>query len=387
MTLINQTSQLIEELNHFKHSPFVTIDTEFIRETTFWPKLCLIQLAIPGKVILIDPLAEDIDLSSFFELMANQDVVKVFHAARQDIEIIYNLSKIIPSPIFDTQIAAMVCGYRESISYEQLVRDISKKTISKTLRFTDWKSRPLTPEQLEYAKSDVTYLIDIYLYLKAEMEKKNRTDWGNEELALLENKEIYEAPPEQSWKRIKFNFKKAEELAVLQKLSFWRECEARKHNVPRQHILKDEILVQLAQQQPKTESKLLKMRRFPINANKSDYLSAILQCIQDGLATAPESLPKLPTAKSLPKGTQSKVEILKFLLKIISEKENVNAKVIASSEDLEYLVITKDKNSSVLLNTWRKDIFGAKALELLDGKLAIKVNNGEVVFFNHKEND
>ncbi|WP_370931955.1 ribonuclease D [Bartonella sp. DGB1] len=384
MPLINTNPQLIESLKSIEHTDFVTIDTEFIREKTFWAKLCLIQIATRDKVILIDPLAENINLQPFFDLMQNKKILKIFHSARQDIEIIYHLSKIIPEPIYDTQIAAMICGYNDSISYEKLVSDICKKNLSKASRFSNWENRPLSAQQLEYAEYDVTYLVDIYLYLKNKIEQQNRQTWGDDELAILTDKNTYDSSPELAWHKIKYNFKKSKEKSILQNLAFWRECLAQTNNVPRSHILKDEILIDIAQQQPKTINSLFKLRRFPLNSlQKKLYAEDIINCVKNSTDQIIDDLPKIKKYKNFPSELQGKLEILKLLLKIIGEQEKVAPRLIASVADLEKFILAKDKSESKLFQGWRKKIFGAKATKLLNGQLALKINNNKIEFFTN----
>ena len=256
MHLITRQNELDAAISDLSKSDFVTIDTEFIRETTFWPELCLIQLATPDTTALIDPLAPGIDLKPFFQLMANEQVLKVFHAARQDIEIIFHLGDLIPHPVFDTQVAAMVCGFGESVSYDQLVQRITGEQIDKSSRFTDWRHRPLSDKQLTYALADVTHLIDVYRHLKAELEREGRSEWLTEEMEVLTSRSTYDLHPEDAWKRLKMRLRKPIELAVLQQVAAWREREARERNVPRGRVLKDDALYEIAQQQPKDGSRI-----------------------------------------------------------------------------------------------------------------------------------
>ncbi|MGQ8632818.1 ribonuclease D, partial [Agrobacterium sp. DKPNP3] len=244
--MIETTAALAEACTELAKSEFITIDTEFLRETTFWPELCLVQMASPTLEVLVDPLAKGIDLTPMFELMANPNVVKVFHAARQDIEIIYHLGGLIPHPIFDTQVAAMVCGFGDSISYDQLVQKIKNVQIDKSSRFTDWSRRPLTEKQLDYALADVTHLRDVYLALKAQLEREGRSLWLTEEMDILESRDTYDMHPDDAWLRLKSRLRKPTELAILKFVAAWREREARSRNVPRSRVLKDDAIFEIA---------------------------------------------------------------------------------------------------------------------------------------------
>lgn len=263
MHVITTQKELETVLAAFEKSDFVTVDTEFIRETTFWPILCLIQMAAPGVTALIDPLAPDIDLKPFFKLMANEAVVKVFHAARQDIEIIVHLGDLVPHPVFDTQVAAMVCGFGDSVSYDQLVQRITGARLDKSSRFTDWRHRPLSDKQLDYALADVTHLIEVYQHLSAELARENRAHWLNEEMEVLTSRETYDPHPEDAWKRLKMRLRKPQELAIVQGVAAWREREARERDVPRGRVLKDDAIYEVAQQAPRDAAALGKLRTTP----------------------------------------------------------------------------------------------------------------------------
>ena len=263
MHIITAQHELQSVIAAFEKCEFVTVDTEFIRETTYWPEVCLIQMAAPGITALIDPLSPDIDLAPFFALMGNEKVTKVFHAARQDIEIIFHLGGLIPHPVFDTQVAAMVCGFGDSVSYDQLVQKITGAHLDKSSRFTDWRHRPLSEKQLEYALADVTHLIDVYNHLKAELERENRAHWLNEEMEVLTSRETYDPHPEDAWKRLKMRIRKPLELAILQAVAAWREREARERNVPRGRVIKDDAIYEIAQQQPRDATALARLRTTP----------------------------------------------------------------------------------------------------------------------------
>jgi ribonuclease D len=370
--MIETTAELAAACETLANGQYLTIDTEFLRETTFWPQLCLIQMAGPDIAVIVDPMAKDIDLAPFFELMANTDVVKVFHAARQDIEIIYNLGKLIPHPIFDTQVAAMVCGFGDSVSYDQLVSRIKNVHIDKSSRFTDWSRRPLSEKQLDYALADVTHLRDVYLHLKEELEREGRSLWLTEEMAILEAKETYDIHPDDAWQRLKMRLKKPVELAVLQKVAAWREREARSRNVPRGRILKDDGLYEIAQQQPKDTEALSRLRTIPKGWERSAAGTAILEAVNAALELPKADMPKLPRQNQAPEGAQAAGEMLKVLLKLIAEKQGVAAKIIANSDDLERIASEGPKADVDALKGWRRELFGDTALKLINGEVALR---------------
>ncbi|MCF3642309.1 ribonuclease D [Rhizobium sp. TRM95111] len=370
--MIETTEALAEACQILARSDYLTIDTEFLRETTFWPELCLIQMAGPEAAVIVDPLARGLDLSPFFALMADTSVLKVFHAARQDIEIIYNLGKLIPHPIFDTQVAAMVCGFGDSVSYDQLVQKVTGEHIDKSSRFTDWRRRPLTDKQLDYALADVTHLRDVYLFLKGRLEAEGRTTWLAEEMAVLEATETYDMHPDDAWRRLKMRIRKPMELAVLQKIAAWREREARGRNVPRSRILKDDVLFEVAQQQPADAEALSRLRTIPKGWERSQGGAALLEAINEALATPKTDLPKLPRQVQPPEGAAAATEMLKVLLKLISEKQGVAAKVVASSDDLEKIAIDGETAEVPALSGWRRELFGDTALALIGGKVALR---------------
>ena len=378
MNLITRQNELDAAISDLSKSDFVTIDTEFIRETTFWPELCLIQLATPDTTALIDPLAPGIDLKPFFELMANEQVLKVFHAARQDIEIIFHLGDLIPHPVFDTQVAAMVCGFGESVSYDQLVQRITGEQIDKSSRFTDWRHRPLSDKQLTYALADVTHLIDVYRHLKAELEREGRSEWLTEEMEVLTSRSTYDLHPEDAWKRLKMRLRKPIELAVLQQVAAWREREARERNVPRGRVLKDDAVYEVAQQQPKDTTALGRLRTIPKGWERSSAAGSLMEAVNRALAIPREELPKLPRQSAPSEGASAAAEVLKVLLRIVAEQEGVAAKVVANSEDIERLATEGERAEVAALHGWRREVFGEKALKLIRGELAIKFENRRI---------
>ena len=314
----------------------MTVDTEFLRETTYFPILCVAQLASDDEAVVVDALAEGLDLAPFFKLMANEKVLKVFHAARQDIEIVWHRAKIIPHPVFDTQVAAMVLGYGDSISYDQLVQRITGDPLDKSHRFTDWTRRPLTAAQLKYAVSDVTHLRDVYRALSADIDKRKRAEWVDEEMKVLTSPETYRMEPENAWQRLKTRARKPKELAVLMEVAAWREREAQARDVPRGRVLKDEVIGDLAVQAPTTAEKLAGLRSLPKGFERSKWGHDILDAVKRGLARDPKSLPLMERAKQGMNGAAT-VELLKVLLRMTAERNGVAAKVIATVDDLEQI--------------------------------------------------
>ncbi|MCQ8781412.1 ribonuclease D [Mangrovibrevibacter kandeliae] len=369
--MITTTGALEEACEDLARAEFVTVDTEFIRETTFWPELCLIQVASDALAVLIDPLVKGIDLSPFFALMADPSVMKVFHAARQDLEIVYKLGELIPQPLFDTQVAAMVCGFGESIAYDQLVARTTDARIDKTSRFTDWRHRPLSEQQLSYALADVTHLRDVYRVLKASLEQDGRSDWLAEEMAILSDPATYDLHPDDAWTRLKLRVKKPIELAIMKEVAAWREREARSRNQPRGRVLKDDAIYEIAQQAPKDEQALGRLRTIPRGFERSQTGQEILAAVARALAIPKGELPSIPRPPQLPEGTAAGVEFLRVLLKIVAEEERVAAKMIASGDDLEQLSAKGADADVPALSGWRRQLFGERALELLDGRTAL----------------
>ncbi|MER9438710.1 ribonuclease D [Mesorhizobium sp. M0618] len=382
MNVITTQKELETVLAAFEKSDFVTVDTEFIRETTFWPILCLIQMAAPGVTALIDPLAPDIDLKPFFRLMANEAVVKVFHAARQDIEIIVHLGDLVPHPVFDTQVAAMVCGFGDSVSYDQLVQRITGARLDKSSRFTDWRHRPLSDKQLDYALADVTHLIEVYQHLSAELERENRAHWLNEEMEVLTSRETYDPHPEDAWKRLKMRLRKPQELAIVQGVAAWREREARERDVPRGRVLKDDAIYEVAQQAPRDTAALGKLRTTPKGWERSSTATALLGAVNTALALPKEQMPKLPKSFQPPEGSSAAAELLKVLLRIVAEKEGVASKVLASSDDIDRIAAEGEEADVPALQGWRRAVFGEAALKLVRGEIGIKFDKRKIAVFD-----
>lgn len=379
MPMITDTLALEMACKRLARFDYVTIDTEFMREMTFFPRLCLIQLAGPDESVIIDPLAPDLDLSSFLALMRNPKVTKVFHAGRQDIEILWYLDKCIPSPVFDTQIAAMVCGYGDSVSYEQLAHDLANAKIDKSSRFTDWSQRPLTEAQLSYAQSDVTFLRDVYRALLANLEKTGRRHWLDEEMQVLTSPSTYELDPDNAWQRLKGRVRKPKELAVLIEVAALREREARSRDVPRGRILKDDAMIDIAVSAPRSAEALGRLRSIPSGFGRSRIGAELIECVERGLLRDPKALPSQVKVERKPYSGAT-VELLKVLLRMISDSERVASKIVSTVDDLE--AIASDDNADVnALRGWRREVFGQKALDLKHGKLALAMDNGRIVLF------
>ncbi len=373
---ITTTSELAAVCRRMASHSFVTVDTEFLRETTYYPLLCVAQMASPDEAVVVDALAPGIDLGPFFSLMADEKVMKVFHAARQDIEIVWHLAKLIPHPIFDTQVAAMVLGYGDSISYDQLVQRITGDALDKSYRFTDWTRRPLSDAQLSYAVSDVTHLRDVYHALVDDLARRGRADWVQEEMHVLTSADTYRMDPENAWRRLKTRVRKPRELAVLIEVAAWREREAQSRDVPRSRVLKDEAIADIAVQAPTTTEKLRNLRSLPKGFERSRWGEAIVEAVSHGLDRDVKSLPRPARLPPSANGT-AVVELLKVLLRMISESHHVAAKVIATVDDLERIA-ADDAADVPALTGWRRELFGVKALALKRGHLALAIERGKV---------
>lgn len=370
MKIITDTKALAKACKQCADHSFCTVDTEFLRETTFWPILCLIQIACPEDEWIIDVQAEGIDLSPFYELMGDETVLKVFHAARQDVEIIYHLAGLIPNPIFDTQVAAMVCGYGDSISYDQLVQKTTGENLDKSSRFTDWSRRPLSEKQLTYAIADVTHLRDVYLKLNASLKEQGRSHWVDEEMKILTSPETYDMPPDQAWKRMKMRARKPRELAILKHVTKWREETARENDVPRGRVIRDDAIYDICVRAPSSMKKLLELRGLSKGFDKNRYGEGLLNAIAQANEIPDEELEKIPRPRQAPEGSQAATEMLKVLLKITTEKHGVAAKIIATVDELEK--IAADDNADVpALKGWRRELFGNRALDLKNGRIAL----------------
>jgi ribonuclease D len=377
MEMITTTDELAAVCNRLAKHPVITVDTEFLRETTYYPLLCVVQMASADEAVVVDTLAGGIDLKPFFDLMANENVLKVFHAARQDIEIIFHRASIIPHPVFDTQVAAMVLGYGDSIAYDQLVERITGHRPDKTHRFTDWSNRPLTQDQVTYALADVTHLRDVFAALDADLKKRGRSEWVSEEMEILTSPKTYDFHPERAWERLKTRVRKPKELAVLMEVAAWREQEAQSRDVPRSRVLKDDAIGDIATHAPTSLERLAGLRSLPKGFDKSKWGQDIVAAVKRGTARDLSTLPKLDKPRGNANGGAT-VELLKVLLRMTSERHAVASKVIATVDDLEQ--IAADDNADVgALHGWRRELFGEAALALKKGRLALAIDKGRVV--------
>jgi ribonuclease D len=383
MKTITKTSELKDFCDRAADEKYITIDTEFLRERTYFSKLCLVQLAIPGdeneNAVIVDTLVNNLDLSPLYEVFKNPNVVKVFHAARQDLEIFYLDSGIFPYPLFDTQIAAMVCGFGDQIAYETLVRQLAKQTLDKSSRFTDWSRRPLTDAQKKYALADVTHLRIIYETLSEKLLKTKRLKWVDEELKILISPKTYDFDPKNAWRRLKTKSNSRRFLGLAASLAEFREVFAQTKNIPRNRVIKDDALLELASNKPKTIDELSKSRLLLREARKGEIASGLLGAIEKGLNIPDEELPE--KKERLDKGVLNSAlsDLLRVLLKSCSESSGVASKLIASAGDLDALA-AGDRSISAL-NGWRFEVFGKSALELCDGKIGLIAKDAKVKTF------
>ncbi|MDR3424816.1 MAG: ribonuclease D [Alphaproteobacteria bacterium] len=384
MSLITTTQRLTDFCARQQTADFVSVDTEFMRERTFWPKLCLVQIGGQDESVAIDPLAEGIDLTPMFDLLNNPKVLKVFHAARQDVEIFYNLTGSVPAPMFDTQVAAMVCGFGEAASYETLAASLAKAKVDKTNRFTDWAQRPLSSSQLTYALGDVIYLRDVYLRLKEMLAKNNRAEWVQEEMATLTNPATYASNPRDAWHRLKLRGDKPRLCALAQELSAWRDTEAQRVNVPRGRILRDEALLEIAYHPPRTTQDLAHIRGLNGGFAEGRQGAEILKAVARALELPADQCPTAEKRRHVPNGIGPVVDLLKVLLKQVSEEHGVAQKLIATTDDLEDLAST-DSEDTPTLRGWRREIFGTLALALKKGELVLGLKGKKVVITRVKE--
>jgi ribonuclease D len=381
LTLITSTVELAAFCDAVSNDVFITVDTEFLRETTYYPKLCLIQIAGEETSALIDPLADGLDLAPFFDLMANTSVLKVFHAASQDIEILVNMAKLVPSPVFDTQIAAMVCGFGDQVGYEAIVRKLVGAQIDKSSQFTDWARRPLTGKQLAYALSDVTHLRVVYEKLKAHIDAENRGAWLEGELAELADANNYRVDPEQSWRRIKARIQSKKQQAALMAVAAWREREAQNKNVPRGRILKDDAVAEIAIQVPQTKEAMQQLRLLPRGSADSSIGKGILAAVAEGLARDPSTIPASKgRGDEMTSAQEAAAEVLKLALKIVSEREGIAPKLLASSADIDAIAISDDADV-LAMQGWRRDVFGTVAIALKNGTATIGLEKGRAKIF------
>ena len=374
--LVTESAPLAELCAAWREAEFVTVDTEFMRESTYRAKLCLLQIGpAEGEPVAVDPLANGIDLAPLYDLLARAPVLKVFHAARQDVEVLLPLAGGVPHPLFDTQIAAMVCGFGDSVGYETLVARLARGRIDKTQRFTDWARRPLTERQLRYALSDVSHLREVYRKLAATLERTGRRSWLDEELAILTNPATYESLPEEAWRRIKVRGGDRRFFAILRELAAWRETEADRRDKPRPWVMRDTALTEIAAQRPRTVKALAKLRSVSQRTAESAMGAAVLAAVGRGLELPEEDCPKLPPRPQKPAAPAALTDLLKVLLTFKSEETGVARKLIASADDLERIA-RGETNGVPALQGWRRALFGDAALDLVDGRLALTVERG-----------
>jgi len=377
METITSTDELQDLCKRLEKAEFVTVDTEFLRDNTYYPKLCLVQVADDEGAHAIDPLAEGLDLTPLTDLLANEQVLKVMHACRQDMEIFYQMMGTLPAPIFDTQVAAMVCGFGDSVGYETLVTKIAKAQLDKSARYTDWSKRPLTKTQLSYALGDVTHLRTIYRTLAAELEETGRVSWVDEETAVLRDPSIYSVDPEEAWQRLKVRTNKPRFLGILKSLAAWRERQAQERDLPRNRVAKDETLFEIAAHPPKDVAGLDRIRSIPKGFSRSRAGKTLMDALQDGLNMPEGDLPQIERAKPRP-ATPPMADLLKVLLKIKSQNAKVAARMVASSQELEAWAAEPDKVDIKAMHGWRYQIFGADAQKLMRGDLALTAHNGDI---------
>jgi ribonuclease D len=374
MPLLTTTAEVESLCAELAGEPFVALDTEFMRDRTYWPKLCLIQLAGKERHAAIDPLASGLELDPLFELLADPAVLKVFHAARQDIEIFYNLTGRVPMPLFDTQLAAMVCGYGEEVGYETLVAQLAKARIDKSSRFTDWERRPLSPEQLAYALADVIHLRTVYMRLKEKLETTGRSSWVDQELAELTNPATYQQPPEEAWKRLKVRSRDARFLAIVQALAAWRERAAQERDLPRNRVLRDDLLLEIAANRPITLEQLAKLRRINLDRRSAP---AIVEAIKSALAMPQAELPKPDPPPKLARGLGPLIDLLRVLLKLQCEEHHVAQRLVATTADLEAIAAEAEPEVAALKG-WRYEVYGQAALALKRGELGLAARDGRL---------
>ncbi|PXW70542.1 ribonuclease D [Loktanella sp. PT4BL] len=381
MKTITTTEDLAAFCQEAAKRPYVTVDTEFLRERTYYSKLCLVQLAYQDEkgsdAALVDPLIEGLSLEPLYALFRDQGCVKVFHAARQDLEIFYVDAGVIPEPLFDTQVAAMVCGFGEQVGYETLVRKIAKSDLDKSSRFTDWSRRPLTDAQATYALADVTHLRDIYEYLSARLAKSGRSKWVAEEMAVLKDPATYQSDPEDAWKRVKTRTQSGKFLAIVRELARFREEYAQSRDIPRNRVFKDDALVELASTKPLSENDLGRSRLLLREARKGDIANGILAAIKAGMAVAPKDMPKVDGARAKLQVNPALADMLRVLLKAKTDDAEVATKLIATSADLDALAA--GERDVAALRGWRRDVFGNDALELCEGRVGLAVKGQKVI--------
>ncbi|MBI3515944.1 MAG: ribonuclease D [Proteobacteria bacterium] len=370
MTVITDSAALAALCHRLSGEVFVTVDTEFMRDRTYWPDLCLVQVAGTDEAAGIDPMADGIDLAPLLELLANPQVLKVFHAARQDLEIFFQLMGRLPTPLFDSQVAAMVCGFGDSVSYETLAARLAGARIDKSFRFTDWAKRPLSERQITYALGDVTHLRPIYQKLSKRLHASGRERWVDEEMAILTDPATYRLDPETAWMRLKPRSGSPKFLNVLKEVAAWRETEAQRRNLPRNRLVRDEALLEIAAQAPDSVAELSRTRGMSRGTAEGVVGEGLLAAVARGLARPPEAAPTLVDRPEVPPGRGPLIDLLKVLLKLRCEAHHVAQKLVANTADLEAIACS-DEAPVPALQGWRREVFGADALALKQGRLAL----------------
>tara|TARA_R110002110_G_scaffold98675_3_gene252486 strand:+ start:5604 stop:6752 length:1149 start_codon:yes stop_codon:yes gene_type:complete len=377
MQIITTTTALQELAARFAKYPYMTIDTEFLRESTFWPILCLVQVATDDESAIIDPMAEGIDLQPLFDLLQDENVLKVFHAGRQDLEIFHHLNGEVPKPIFDTQVAAMVCGFGESVGYDTLVAKITGKGIDKSSRFTDWSRRPLSERQLTYAEADVTHLRDVYKFLANKLKERGREEWVASEMEILRAPETYFIPPMEAWQRIKARNNNSKFLGILQAVAAWREEQAHRQDIPRNRVLRDEALLEISSNPPKSPEALSHVRGIGQKFADGHMGRGLLAAVEAGVNLPPEQRPTQAKKSPPPKGIGPLMELLRVLLKLRCEENEVAQKLVCNMAELERIAAEDDADVPVLKG-WRRRVFGEDALKLKNGEIALSSENGKI---------
>ena len=379
MNVITTTDDLTKFCSSAKDKDFLCVDTEFMRESTFYSQLCLIQAATIDSEVIIDPLADGIDLAPFLSLLMDEKITKVMHAARQDMEIFYMLCQAVPTPVFDTQIAAMALGFGDSVGYMALVKGRLDVNLDKGARFTDWSRRPLSEKQLHYAIGDVTHLRDLYPAMIDELNDRARLKWVMEEMAPQMEESLYTFEPEQAWERLKVRNYKKPYLAALKAAAAWREREAIARDVPRRRVMKDDTLYDLALNKPTDLKALERLRSIPRGFEKSSKAKVLVEAITAAVANADNYAPKVERAKNRPPNTGAAVEMLKTLLRLRTEYVDIAPRLVANNADIELIAAFGEKADVAALKGWRREVFGEDALKMLDGKIALRLEGNEVV--------
>ena len=384
MITLTTTDELAQFCKEARQHPYVTIDTEFLRERTYYSKLCLIQMAYPGEgnenAVLVDPLVEGLSLEPLYELFRDTSVVKVFHAARQDLEIFFIEAGVFPDPLFDTQVAAMVCGFGEQVGYETLVRKIARQGLDKSSRFTDWSRRPLTDAQKKYALGDVTHLRKIYEFLADKIEENGRARWVKEELQVLTSPNTYQMDPEHAWQRVKTRTTTPKFLAVVRELARFRESFAQDRNIPRNRVFKDDALIELASTKPQTPADLGRSRLLLREARKGDIADGILAAIKAGMACPPSEMPRVKKSRDNQQVNPALADLLRVLLKSKTESSGVASKLIATASELD--AIASGEREVPSLSGWRREVFGEDALRLCNGQIALSAKGSTIKIVN-----